>query len=64
MEYTEIITAISQVGFPVVCCYLLLTKGFKKIDEVTDALNKLQQTILYNYSMNNGTRLKIRRRRN
>ena len=50
----ELITAASQVGFPILISLLLLVRFEKKIDKLTDSINKLsdkvdQVEVLENY---------------
>lgn len=47
MDFTTLIASISQVGFPVVCCYLLITRVINRLDNITDSINNLQKTIVY-----------------
>ena len=39
MELQEILTAISTVGFPIVCCAALFWKSNRTEKELSDALN-------------------------
>lgn len=61
------ITAVSQVGFPVVCCYLLIRQVNTRLDNINNNLDGLQKTLLYIYSAGeqtrgNGRKSKMRRR--
>lgn len=61
------LTAISQVGFPVVCCYLLINKVITRLDNINGSLDSLQKTLLYVYTAGeqargNGRKSKMRRR--
>ena len=63
----NIIAAISQVGFPVVCCYLLINKIITRLDNISNNLDNLQQTLLYintagEHARGNGRKSRLKRR--
>ena len=41
----ELITAASQVGFPILVSLLLLVRFEKKLDKLTDSINKLSDKV-------------------
>lgn len=45
MEFNEIVTAISTVGFPIVACGALFYMINTTMKELTNVINKLDKTI-------------------
>lgn len=46
-EYSEIINAISTVGFPIVCCFVL----FKQNSKLSDTIASLKETLVENTTL-------------
>jgi len=46
MEFTDVLTAISTVGFPCVACYFMFDLCKGTIKENTTAITSLQETIV------------------
>jgi hypothetical protein len=44
--FTYLLTAISQVGFPIVLAAYLLTRFEKKLDKLTESISQLIEVII------------------
>lgn len=67
MEITAIVTAVSQVGFPIICCYMLIKQVISRLDRLNVSLENLQDTLLYINTMEmqnsgNGRKARLKRR--
>lgn len=63
----DLLTAVSQVGFPVFCCYLLIKQIITRLDNITLALENLQTTLLFistekEQIKGNGRKARLKRR--
>ena len=45
MDYTEILNAISTVGFPIACCCYMVFNNNKTLQELSKAVNSLHTLI-------------------
>lgn len=46
-QFTYLLSAISQVGFPIVLTGYLLTRFEKKIDKLTESISQLIEAIIH-----------------
>lgn len=54
MDSTNLLTAISQVGFPIVLTGYLLMRFERKLEILTDTINKLTEVIIQNSGGSHG----------
>ncbi|MFD0695434.1 YvrJ family protein [Paenibacillus sp. GCM10027628] len=54
LDSTNLLTAISQVGFPIVLTGYLLMRFERKLEILTDTINKLTEVIIQNSGGSHG----------
>ena len=45
MNFQDLLTAISTVGFPIVCCVYLIYSRSKADERYTETINRLKETV-------------------
>lgn len=45
MDFQNVLTAISTVGFPIVACFYLIRKMEKTEERYTETINRLKETV-------------------